>query len=70
MGILDIKELRERLGIRACEVARAIGMDKGNYSAWESGRKEYKRKGVDYISSASSYLRSRAYMMRKRLVDL
>jgi transcriptional regulator with XRE-family HTH domain len=70
MDIQYIRELRIKYGIKAHEVAKAIGMDRGNYSAWENGLKEYKRKGPDYIITAVSYLRSRAEVMRRSLLEV
>lgn len=71
MDIMEVKRLREDLGIKACDVAKAIGMDKGNYSSWEAGKKEYRRKGWSYLATAVSYLRScatsRAEVLRQAI---
>jgi transcriptional regulator with XRE-family HTH domain len=59
MDIQYIRELRIKYGIKAHEVAKAIGMDRGNYSAWENGLKEYKRKAPDYLMAAGKFIANR-----------
>lgn len=60
MTIQYIRELRIKYGIKAHEISEAIGMDRGNYSAWENGLKEYKRKGPDYLMAAADFIANRA----------